>query len=261
MFTPLQIILMVVFYALVQWNSGGLQIATYGYVTLICFVTGLIMGDVTTGLYVGGTLTLMSLGIGQWGGSSVPDYNLGCIIGTAFAIASGQGLEIGLAIGIPVASLGVQLNVFSKGIGSFFIHKVMESAEKKQWKKMNLYFVTSLCTLLLSIIPMIIVFTIGSDVIDFILVQMEKVPWLLTGFNVAGGLLPAMGFVILIKYLPVKEYGILLVLGFALGAYLNMPMLGTAMIGSVVAFFIYKHLNEKTSESNVASTQGGNYDE
>ena len=261
MFSPLQIILMVVFYALMQWMSGGLQIFTYGLVTFIGMVTGLIVGDVTTGLYIGGTLTLMSLGVGQWGGSSVPDYNLGCVVGTAFAVASGGGMETGLAVAIPVASLGVQLNVFSKGLGSFFVHKVMNNALHARWTQMKLWFWSSLCTLLLSIIPMVLIFTVGADAVNFLLAQIEQIPWLFTGLNVAAGILPAMGFVILIKYLPTKEYGILLIVGFVLSAYLNMPMLGIALLGIVICYFIYRDLNAKTAAAAVTTQGGDDYDE
>ena len=38
------------------------------------FFAGLIMGDMTTGLIVGGTLNLLVLGVGNFGGASIPDY-------------------------------------------------------------------------------------------------------------------------------------------------------------------------------------------
>ena len=47
------------------------------------FLAGIIMGDVKTGLLVGATLQLMVLGVGTFGGSSIPDFGTGAIIGTA----------------------------------------------------------------------------------------------------------------------------------------------------------------------------------
>ena len=41
------------------------------------FFAGLIMGDMTTGLIVGGTLNLLVLGVGNFGGASIPDYMSG----------------------------------------------------------------------------------------------------------------------------------------------------------------------------------------
>ena len=109
MFTPIQIILVC------AWMWGftvigmSVQLFSYGVAVLHGFVTGLIMGDVATGLTVGGTLCLMGLGVGGYGGSSVPDYAMGTVVGTVFAIATGGGVEAGLATGIPVATLGRSL--------------------------------------------------------------------------------------------------------------------------------------------------------
>ncbi len=109
MFTPIQIILVC------AWMWGftvigmSVQLFSYGVAVLHGFVTGLIMGDVATGLTVGGTLCLMGLGVGGYGGSSVPDYAMGTVVGTVFAIATGGGVEGGLDLlpenGTAVAAL------------------------------------------------------------------------------------------------------------------------------------------------------------
>lgn len=44
------------------------------------FFAGLIMGDMTTGLIVGGTLNLLVLGVGNFGGASIPDYMTGAVL-------------------------------------------------------------------------------------------------------------------------------------------------------------------------------------
>ncbi|EGF47400.1 PTS system, IIC component, partial [Lacticaseibacillus rhamnosus MTCC 5462] len=38
------------------------------------------MGDIQTGLVVGSTLQLMVLGVGTFGGASIPDFATGAII-------------------------------------------------------------------------------------------------------------------------------------------------------------------------------------
>ena len=59
-------------------------------------IAGLIVGDVTLGLTIGATLQLMVLGVGTYGGASVPDFTTGAIVGTAFAHISGKGIEFAL---------------------------------------------------------------------------------------------------------------------------------------------------------------------
>ena len=68
--------------------------------TMAGFFAGLILGDIQTGLIVGGTLNLLVLGVGNFGGASIPDYMTGALLGTAFAIESGKGAEFGVTLAI-----------------------------------------------------------------------------------------------------------------------------------------------------------------
>src|SRR5437016_4032594 len=63
-------------------------------------VAGLIIGDVTLGMAVGGTLELAALGIYTYGGATIPDYTTGAIVGTALAHAAGGDFTHQLSIGI-----------------------------------------------------------------------------------------------------------------------------------------------------------------
>ncbi|MFV0480219.1 MAG: PTS mannose/fructose/sorbose/N-acetylgalactosamine transporter subunit IIC [Anaerorhabdus sp.] len=255
MFNITQIVLVCLFVWGMTFIGWSMQLFVYGVPVLYGAVIGLIMGDVTTGLTVGGTLTLMSLGIGGWGGSSVPDYALGTVAGTLFAIASGQGLETGLVVGIPVAALGTQFDILAKMSGSFFVHKQMEVVDKKEFNKMGLWvhgwtaFRATMYTL-----PVLFAMTIGAE---FITSLLNSIPtWLMDGLNVAAGILPAVGFAILLKYMPMRKYGIFVVLGFVLTAYLDMPMLGVSLITLVAAVLIYQNLERES-----VLIQGGNEDE
>ena len=73
--------------------------------------TGLLLGDLQTGLIIGATLQLMTLGVATYGGATVPDYLSGAIMGTAYAIISGEGAEYGIAVAIPIGLLLTQMDV------------------------------------------------------------------------------------------------------------------------------------------------------
>ncbi|MGN1343997.1 MAG: PTS sugar transporter subunit IIC, partial [Traorella sp.] len=175
MFTLAQVLLVCIYMWIMAYVGWSMQLFAYGVSVLHGAVIGLIMGDVATGLTIGGTMTLMSLGIGGYGGSSVPDYALGTAAGTVFAIATGQGLEVGLAIGIPVATLGTQFDVLAKMSGSFFIHKQMDCVEKHQFKQMGLWvqgwqiFRATLYTL-----TIFLAMTVGSGLITTLLNAIKK---------------------------------------------------------------------------------------
>ena len=112
-------ILVVLYGFFINWDKEGPKIGTSQPV-VAGFLTGLIMGDIQTGLYIGGTLQLMTLGITSFGGASVPDYQTAALIGTYLAISTNQDASIGITLAIPVAMLIVQLDVLKWSTNIFF---------------------------------------------------------------------------------------------------------------------------------------------
>ena len=105
------------------------------YPLLYGFVSGIIMGDVKTGLVVGATLQLMVLGVGTYGGASMPDFMTGAIIGTAYAVISGKGINFAIGLAVPVGLLMVQLDVLARFTNTFFLHRVDRYIEKGDTKR------------------------------------------------------------------------------------------------------------------------------
>ena len=87
-------------------------------------ISGMIMGDLKTGLMVGGTLQLMRLGIAAFGEASVPDYFTGAVLGTVFAVISGKGAEYGIGLAVPVSLLMLQLDVVARFCNVYLLHRV-----------------------------------------------------------------------------------------------------------------------------------------
>lgn len=255
MFTPFQIVSLTLFTAVVSYDTSHLQLMNYGRLVFCGLVAGLIMGNVTEGLMIGGTMELMSLGIAGFGGASIPNYVLGSIIGIAFASVSGGGMEAGLAVGIPVAALGVQLDLFAKMMGSFFLHKAQGTTDKMNLKAMYLWLLAGMIPRVLFVVLVVFfALTIGSSIIIQLLALMPK--WLSLGLIVAGGLLPAVGFAILLKYLPLSKYFIYAILGFLLSSYFGLPIIGVALFGFIIAFNIYRQ-NERNAVLKPISSENG----
>jgi len=255
MFSPFQILALTLFTALVSYDTMHTQLMNYGRLVFCGLVSGLIMGNITEGLLIGGTMELMSLGVGGFGGAAIPNYILGSIIGIAFASVTGGGMEAGLAVGIPVAALGVQLDVFSRMISSFFLHKAQSNLEKMNLKAMYRWILTGMFPRIFFLMAIVfLTLTAGSSVIINLLKLMPI--WLSIGLSAAGGLLPAVGFAILLKYLPLKKYFIYAIMGFLLASYFNLPIIGIAGFGFIVAYVIYTQ-NEKEAKANPSSLDPG----
>ena len=233
----------------------GTQVCGHNAV-LYAWLVGLILGDGMTGLIVGASVQLMSLGVAALAGSSVPDYPLAGMVGTAVCIMTGQDEGVGLAVG----TMGVQLDVLAKTANVFMAHKQLEYAQDGQYEKMKA--VTLVGPVLLGLtdaIPMLIVLAFGGDVVNAIL---SVVPaWFTKGLSLAGGLLPVIGMGALLTYMPAKQYFSFLAIGFVLSAYLGLSILPVAILGGAAAYEVYKNLTSRIAEESIATAEGGLEDE
>lgn len=224
---------------------------------------GLIMGDLPTGLFIGGTLQLMVLGVGNYGGSSMPDYMSGALLGTAFAVTSGSQ-EIGLAVAVPVGVLLVQLDILARFCNTYFQHMADRACEARNWKLVQAGNLLGAIPFALSrAIPLFLCLVVGQDLVAGLAAAAPD--WLLNGFKLVSGMLPAVGIAILLRYMPFKRYWMFALLGFVLVAYLKVPVLGCALIGLVAAAIMYAQFVEKqkapVAVAAAAPVEGGIIDD
>lgn len=219
------------------------------------WVAGLIMGDPVTGLAVGGTLQLMSLGVVAIGGSSAPDYPLATIIATTLAISTGKGISAGLAVGIAVGMLAVQFDIMAKIINGVIARKAKEYCDKYEFGKMNRIIHVSLLLMgIVSAVPTLIAITAGEAAVNLILDAMPA--WFTTGLSIAGGLLPAVGLAMLLTYMPTNKFIGYLLFGFVMSAYLKVPVLGVAIAGIGFAINYYSRRVKEERATNTAAVSG-----
>ncbi|MDU5444733.1 MAG: PTS sugar transporter subunit IIC, partial [Finegoldia magna] len=68
----------------------------------------------------------------------------------------------------------------------------------------------------------------------------EALPnWLINGFSVAGGLIPAIGFAMIMSVMLEKSLTPYVLLGYICAAYLELPTMAVAMVGTVFALIQY----------------------
>lgn len=220
------------------------------------FFAGLVMGDVALGLAIGATLQLMVLGVGTFGGSSIPDFMSAALIGTALSVIANEGMEFGVGLAIPVGMLLIQLDVFARFLNTFIQHKADVYAENCELKKIERIHLLGLFTWGLSrALPVAICLFFGNEITQSLINIMPT--WLMSGLKVAGGLLPAVGIAILLKYLPTKKYIPYILFGFVLAAYLQVPMLGVAIAGAAFAALVFSQSGKQAVAANELTTEGG----
>ena len=206
-------------------------------------LTGLVLGDIQTGLVVGATLQLMSLGIAHYGGATIPDYFSASIMGTAYAIISGNGAEYGIGLAIPIALLLTQLDILARMSHSICKHYMDRYIETLDYRKFTIAHVIGGGTWILSrVFPVFIGLVFGEAVVSAINAVIPD--WIMSGLQAAGKILPAMGIAILLKYLPLKKYLAYFLLGFVMLAYGDsiFTILAVAIIGTAWALIHYQSI-------------------
>ena len=134
----------------------------------------------------------------------------------------------------------VQLDVLKWSINIFFQNKAEKFAEAENYKGIErMHYCGVLCTMCTSGIPVLLTVIFGPKLVGGIINYIPD--WLSSGLSIAGGLLPAVGIGLLLRYLPVKSYFGYLIAGFVAAVYLNVPILGVALIGFAIALIIYKN--------------------
>lgn len=212
-----------------------------GYPLNAGMITGVIMGDMTTGLAVGATLQLMVLGVGTYGGASIPDFTTGAIIGTIFAVLSGKGVEFAIGLGVPVGLLLIQLDILTRFANTFFLHRVLKAINRLDIKAIERNVLLGAIPWGLSrMLPVLLMLLFGGHFVQLVLHYAPD--WLMGGLKVAGGALPVVGIGILLRYLPTRQFFPFLLLGFFTAAWLKAPMLGVAVLGTACAIIHYRNV-------------------
>jgi len=204
------------------------------------FITGLIMGDLTTGLFIGGSLQLFVLGVGTFGGASRIDATSGAVLATAFSVAQGIKPELAIAtIAVPVATLLTYFDILGRMTTTYFAHRVDAAVERFDYKGIERnYLLGALPWALSRALPVFLALAFGGTFVQAIVDGVAGVKWLAAGLTLAGRMLPGLGFAILLRYLPVKRNLHYLALGFGLTAMLTVLYSNIQTLGGAVSSIV-----------------------
>jgi fructoselysine/glucoselysine PTS system EIID component len=208
-------------------------------------LVGLVLGDLTQGVIIGATLELIFMGNIKVGAAIPPDVITGGVLGTAFAIMSGKGPAVALALAVPISILAEMvlsgLFIFRSGFNKKFI----EAAEAGDYKKVQrLHILSGLLKPLLMGLITFLTLQLGADVMKSFL---DKIPaWVNSGLQVAGNMLPALGFALLMNVMFTKKAAPYFFLGFILSSYLKLPMIAIGGLGVIIALIITNITHKET---------------
>ncbi len=206
-------------------------------------ITGLLLGDLTTGIIMGASLEAIFMGISAIGGSIPADATAASIVAVAMTILTGADVETGLALAMPIGTIMATVNELWKPVLCSFAPYWEHLAE--EGKVSTLRWQSIFCGIFLDKLPahliMFIAVAFGIEGLESVINTLPA--WVMSGFSAASGMMTAVGFAILGSMIWSGEVGGFFFVGFVLAKFLNMGTLPIAIILAVVAVMYF--LNDK----------------
>ena len=225
---------------------------------IVSTLTGLILGDVRLGLLAGGLTELTFAGLTPAGGTQPPNPVLAGVMTTDIAYTTGSHPEAAIGLALPFSFLMQYILLFYYSIFSLFMvkaDKYAKEADVKAFTRLNI-----MPTIIVAVTYGVVVFLSAYVAQDAMRALVSSMPvWLTHGLEVAGGILPAVGFGMLLRVMFKKEYTPYLIIGFLFASFVGFSnLLPVALLGTALA--LYEFFNPKTSASTAnGSKEGDDY--
>ena len=215
---------------------------------MVSTFTGLILGDVTLGLKVGALVELAFAGLTPAGGTQPPNPVFAGLMGTVLAYTTGCQPEAALGLCLPFSFLGQYVILFYYSAFSFFMGKAdkcAENADMKGIRRINLR-QWQLFRYLMEYWHSCVHMVAQQPMIAFV----NWLPEVIThGLEVAGGILPAVGFGMLLRVMMKTKYVPYFIAGFLMASFCDMPnLLPVALLGTVFALIDFFNAKQRKAD-------------
>ena len=191
---------------------------------MVSTFTGLILGDVTLGLTVGALIELAFAGLTPAGGTQPPNPVMAGLMGTVLAYTTGCDAQQALALCLPFSFLGQYIILFYYSAFSFFMGKADDCAangDTKGIRNINLLTMT-IISVTYGVLAFLCAYVAQGPMQAFV----EWLPEVVThGLEIAGGVLPAVGFGMLLRVMMKAKYVPYFIAGFLMTCFIDMPNL------------------------------------
>ena len=225
-----------------------------------CPFIGMLLGDVQTGLVIGGTYELMMIGNMPVGGAQPPNAVLGSVVAMIFAVKAKMDINAALGACMIFATFGQYVVTLTFTVMSGLMAKADKAAEQANPKGITAVLNTSMCILggLFAVIA-IIAYVGGVAMSGTLEALAANASWFMGGLSAAGGMMRCVGFAILLKIMLANDMWGYLLAGFVCALVIgNIAVLGSATLLLVAFLGIFIALNDfRISGLNKKIAEGG----
>lgn len=236
--------ILVVIVAFFAGMGGILDEFQFHQPLVACTLIGLVTGNLTIGIILGGSLQMIALGWANIGAAVAPDAALASVASTIILVQGGQGQKgIGTAIGIaiPLAVAGLFLTMLVRTISVAIVHIMDRKAEEANWKAIDRWQMIAVALQGLRIaIPAALLLAIPASVVRAGLNAMPA--WLNEGMTIGGGMVVAVGYAMVINMMASREVWPFFIIGFCLAAVKELTLI--ALGGVLLSFKVHGTMKE-----------------
>ncbi|MFM2484906.1 PTS mannose/fructose/sorbose transporter subunit IIC [Celerinatantimonas yamalensis] len=257
--TTIQIVLIFIIACLAGFSSI-LDEFQFHQPLVACTLIGLVLGDMKTGIIIGGTLQMIALGWMNIGAAVAPDAALASVISTILVIAGGQSVGAGIALAIPLAAAGQVLTIIVRTITVGFQHAADKAAESGNLSAISWIHCSALIlqAMRIAIPATIVAVSVGTDSVHAMLSAIPEV--VTNGLTIAGGMIVVVGYGMVINMMRAGYLMPFFYLGFVTAAFTNFNLVALGVLGVIMAI-VYIQLQPKYNQSQqVAQAQPGSND-
>ena len=212
-----------------------------------CTLIGLVTGNLTAGIMLGGSLQFIALGWANIGAAVAPDAALASVAAAIIMVLGGdfstKGIAVAQGVAIPLAVAGLFLTMIVRTLSVGLVHTADAAARKGDIKGVErAHFVALLLQGLRIAIPAALLLAVPTSVVQGVLNAMPA--WLSGGMAVGGAMVVAVGYAMVINMMATREVWPFFAIGFALAALSNLTLIAMGTIGVAIAL-IYINLSKK----------------
>lgn len=227
---------------------------------IACTLIGLVLGDMKTGIIIGGSLELLALGWMNIGAALAPDAALASVVSTILVIVGGQEIPTAIALAIPLAAAGQVLTYVVRAITVGFQHAADKAVETGDLNKLDWIHRSALLlqAMRIAIPALIVAMTAGTDSVQAMLNAIPEV--VTTGLKIAGGFIAVVGYAMVINMMRAGHLMPFFYAGFVVAAFTDFNLVALGILGTITAI-IYIQLHPKYNQSkNVVQVVASNND-
>lgn len=237
------LILMAVVMGLMYWIARGMIGGYFAFFFIaspivVGVVAGLIYGDLKQGLIIGGGIAAAFAGIIAPDGNLPTDSALAATTVIPIALATGLSAEQAIAFAVPMGLVGSFVTNLRKIVNVIFVHRADKCAENGDSAGLTRCAIIypPLIELPLLFLPVFLVVMFGQDAM---LAFMNSVPtWVMHGLEVAGGVMPAIGFALIMNMIGKPKMIPYTIVGFILVKCMGLNNITAGLMAGCAAFLV-----------------------